>query len=215
MVDKQKIILEAILEGKPQWQVAREMKISRTTIGKYLKNYEDVKSKLMGSDDLKLKEDIICHPKYNSSGRKKQKLTDEIIEKIHSYLKENEEKRATGRSKQQKKKIDILEALKDDGHDIGYTTVCNAVREIGRKTKEAFIRQQYSWGDSSEFDWGEVKLIVDGKLKVVQMGAFTTCKGNYRYADLTLARKWKTFFTFMQNFSSMWKEYTERLFMTI
>jgi hypothetical protein len=34
---------------------------------------------------------------------------------LFSFLKENEEKRATGRSKQQKKKIDILEALKDDG----------------------------------------------------------------------------------------------------
>ena len=57
--DKQKIILEAILEDKPQRQIAREMKISRTTIGKYLKNYEDVKSKLMSSDDIKLKEDIV------------------------------------------------------------------------------------------------------------------------------------------------------------
>ena len=193
MKDKQKIILEAILEDKPQRQVAREMKISRTTIGKYLKNYEDVKSKLMGSDDIKLKEDIICPPKYNSAGRKKQKLTDEILQKIQLYLKENEEKRATGRSKQQKKKIDILEALKEDGHDIGYTTVCNTVREIERKTKEAFVRQHYSWGDSAEFDWGEVKLVIGGKLKVIQMGTFTTCKGNYRYADLYHNKKMENF----------------------
>jgi hypothetical protein len=34
---------------------------------------------------------------------------------LFSFLKENEEKRATGRSKQQQKKIDILEALKDNG----------------------------------------------------------------------------------------------------
>lgn len=193
MKDKQKIILEAILEDKPQRQVAREMKISRTTIGKYLKNYEDVKSKLMGSDDIKLKEDIICPPKYNSAGRKKQKLTDEILQKIQLYLKENEEKRATGRSKQQKKKIDILEALKEDGHDIGYTTVCNAVREVERKTKEAFVRQHYKWGDSAEFDWGEVKLVIGGKLKVIQMGTFTTCKGNYRYADLYHNKKMENF----------------------
>jgi len=189
--DKQKIILESILEGKPQRQVAREMKISRTTIGKYIKSYEDVKSKLMGSDDLKLKEDIICPPKYNSAGRKKQKLTDEILQKIQLYLKENEEKRITGRSKQQKKKIDILEALKDNGHDIGYTTVCNAVREIERRTREAFIRQQYSWGH-------------------LQPARVITAM-----LTSTLARKWKTFFTCTQNFLIIWKEYTERLFMTI
>ena len=189
MTDKQKIILESILEGKPQRQIAREMKISRTTVARYLTNYEDAKSKLMDSDNLKLKEEIVSPPKYNSLARKKQKLNDEIIEKIRSFLKENEEKRATGRSKQQKKKIDILEVLKDDGFDIGYTTVCNTVRDIERKTREAFIRQQYNWGDSSEFDWGEVKLFIDGRLKIVQMGVFTTCRGNYRYGDLYYSQK--------------------------
>jgi len=99
------------------------MKVSRTTVARYLKNYEDSKSKLMKSDNIKLKENIISPPKYNSSGRKKVKLNCEIIEKITSFLKENEEKRSTGRYKQQKKKIYILQALRDAGHDIGYTTV--------------------------------------------------------------------------------------------
>ncbi len=67
LIDKQKIILEAILEGKTQRQIAKEMKISRTTVARYLKNYEISKSKLMGSDEPKIKEDIICLPKYNIS----------------------------------------------------------------------------------------------------------------------------------------------------
>lgn len=200
--DKQKIILEAILEEKTQRQIARDMKISRTTVAKYIKNYEAAKSKLMGCDDVKIKEDIISPPKYNSAPRVKVKLTDEIIEKIASYLKENEERRATGRSKQQKKKIDILEALHDDGYDIGYTTVCNTVNDIEAKKKEAFIRQHYSWGDCSEFDWGEVKLIISGKLKAFQMGAFTTAKGNWRYADIYYSQK-------MENFLDLHAEFFE------
>ncbi|MCE5329605.1 IS21 family transposase [bacterium] len=193
LAEKQKIILKAVLEGKTQRQIAREMKISRTTIARYFKDYEKAKSGLMESDDIKLKEEIVSCPKYNSSARKKQKLNDEIIEKIQYFLKENEEKKATGRSKQQKKKIDILEALHDEGYDIGYTTVCNAVIDIEQKKREAFIRQQYSWGDSAEFDWGEVKLIISGKLKIIQMGAFTTAKGNYRYADLYYSQKMENF----------------------
>jgi len=191
--DKQKIILEAILEGKTQRQIARDMKISRTTVAKYLKNYEASKSKLSECDDVKIKEDIISSPKYNSAARTKVKLTDEIIEQIGSYLKENEEKRATGRSKQQKKKIDILEALHEKGHDIGYTTICSAVNDIEAKKKEAFIKQHYSWGDCSEFDWGHVKLIIAGKLKTVHMGAFTTAKGNWRYADIFYSQKMENF----------------------
>lgn len=191
--DKQKIILEAVLEGKTQRQIAREMKVSRTTVAKYIKNYQDSKSKLMESGDVKIKEDITSPPKYNSTARVKVKLTDEINEKIGSYLKENEIKRATGRSKQQKKKIDILEALHDEGYDIGYTTVCNAVNDIEKREKEAFIRQHYSWGDCSEFDWGYVKLIIAGIPKTVHMGAFTTAKGNWRYADLFYSQKAENF----------------------
>lgn len=193
MADKQKIILKAVLEGNPQRQISRELKVSRTTVARYLKNYEESKSKLMESDELRIKENIISPPKYNSCSRKKVKLNYEIIERIQSFLKENEEKRATGRSKQQKKKIDILEALRDAGHDIGYTTVCNAVSDIERKSREAFIRQQYNFGDAAEFDWGEVKLIIDKKLRIIQMGVFTTCRGNYRYADLYYSQKMENF----------------------
>ena len=200
--DKQKIILEAVLEGKTQRQIARDMKISRTTVAKYFKGYEASKSKLMGCDDVKIKEDIISPPRYNSAARVKVKLTDEIIEEINNHLKENETKRATGRSKQQKKKIDILDALRDEGHDIGYTTVCNAVSEIEKRQKEAFIRQHYSWGDCSEFDWGYVKLIIAGIPKTVHMGAFTTAKGNWRYADIYYSQK-------MENFLHLHAEFFE------
>ncbi|MFC2145269.1 IS21 family transposase [Actinomycetota bacterium] len=193
LAEKQRIIIEAVLKGKTQRRIAKDMKISRTTVARYLGEYEKAKSKLMEGGDPKLKEEIIYPPKYDSSKRIKVKLTGKIIEKIKFYLAENEEKRATGRSKQQKKKIDILEALIDEGFDIGYTTVCNAVREIERKKKEAFIKQHYNWGDSAEFDWGEVKLVISGKLKIVQMGAFTPAKSNYRYADLYYTKKMENF----------------------
>jgi len=60
------------------------MKNPRTTISKYIKSYEDVKSKLMSSDNLKIKEDVTYSLKCNSSDRKRQKLTDEILEKYSS-----------------------------------------------------------------------------------------------------------------------------------
>ena len=97
--DKQKIIIAAALEGKTQSSIARETKISRTTVAKYIKDYEEAKSRLMESENLKLKEDIISPPKYDSSKRTTVKLTNEIIEQRQLYLKENEQKRTSGRSK--------------------------------------------------------------------------------------------------------------------
>jgi len=203
LIDKQKIIISYYREGKTQRQIKREIGINRKTIRRYIREYEEKKNILIGSkgsDRSELIADIVEKPKYDTSGRYKVKLTDEIISRIKFYLKQNEEKRATGRSKQQKKKIDILEALKDEGFDIGYTTVCNAITNIDRKQKEAYIRQQYGPGESAEFDWGEVKLIIKDKLKIFQMSVFTTAKGDYRSGDLYHSQKTECFLDTHANF---------------
>jgi transposase len=203
LVDKQKIIISHHREGKTQRQIKRETGINRKTIRKYIREYEEKKNILIAnkdSDNAELIADIVEKPKYDTSRRYKVKLTDEIISRIGFHLKQNEEKRATGRSKQQKKKIDILEALADEGFDIGYTTVCNAITNIDRKQKEAYIRQEYSPGESAEFDWGELKLIIAGKLKIFQMSVFTTAKGDYRSGDLYYSQKTECFLDTHANF---------------
>ena len=69
-------------------------------------------------------------------------------------MSKNEAKRSAGRVKQQRKKIYIYEALTDQGFDIEYTTLCNAIRNIQRQQREVYIRQKYKLGESCEFDWG-------------------------------------------------------------
>ena len=121
LIDKQRVIISHYREGKTQRRIKRETGVNRKTIRKYIREYEEKKNILItnkGSDNSELIEDIVEKPKYDTSSRYKVKLTDEIISRIKFYLKQNEEKRATGRSKQQKKKIDISEALKDEGFDI-------------------------------------------------------------------------------------------------
>ncbi len=136
LVDKQKIIISHYREGKTQRQIHRETAISRKTIRKYMQEYNRKKNILVNhksSNSSEIIADIVEKPKYDTSSRNKVKLTDKILSRIEFYLKENEDKRASGRSKQQKKKIDTLEALRDEGFDIGYTTVCNAITNIERK----------------------------------------------------------------------------------
>jgi len=204
LIDKQKIIIMHISEGKSQRQISRELNIDRKTIRRYLREYDKKKSDLLEGKDpdknLILIPDIVSKPTYNSSMRKKVKLTDEIIAKIKFYLDENMSKRATGRSKQQKAKIDIWQALVEDNYDIGYTTVCNAIGELYRKEKEAYIRAEYFPGKVAEFDWGQVKLIIAGKLSVFEMSAFTAAKSNYRDADIYYSQKTESFLDAHANF---------------
>ena len=205
LVDKQKIIISHYREGKTQRQIHRETAISRKTIRKYIQEYDRKKNILVNKGNSRSSEiiaDIVEKPKYDTSKRNKVKLTDKIILRIKFYLAENEDKRASGRSKQQKKKIDILEALWDEEFDIGYTTVCNAITNIQRKKKEAYIRQEYSPGESTEFDWGELKLIIKEKLRVLQMSVFATAKGDYRAGDLYYSQKTENFLDTHANFFS-------------
>src|SRR5690625_307599 len=119
LMEKQEIILSHFREGKSQWQIHRDTGIARKTIRKYIREYEENKRNLLDSkeNEHELIADIVSPPKYNSSNRVRRKLTDEMIERMAFFLKENEIKRSTGRSKQQKKKIDIYEALIEEGYD--------------------------------------------------------------------------------------------------
>ena len=65
--EKQKIISQAILKGKIPRQIAREMKTSRTTVAKYLNDYERSKSKLM-------------EPQAALSSRKKEFVNQKILQ---------------------------------------------------------------------------------------------------------------------------------------
>lgn len=186
---KQEIIIAAFLEGKSQRQIEREYKIDRKTIRKYINRYNECRNALIENgdniDDYRaLMDDIVAVPKYNSSNRLKHKLTDEIIDRIKFYLNENVMKRSSGQSKQQKRKIDIYEAIIEEGYDISYTTVCNTIRNILSEGAEAYIKAEYEYGDVCEFDWGEAKLYINGELKILQMAVFASAKGNYRYSRL-------------------------------
>ncbi|WP_145543379.1 IS21 family transposase [Virgibacillus sp. SK37] len=115
---------------------------------------------------------------------RKRVLTDEIKNLLRGYIKENEWKRNHYMSKQQMKMIDMHESLLDAGYTISYSTVRNFVNEEAAKTKEVFIRRYCEPGYEVEFDWGEVKLEIDGKIRSYSLAVFTLAHSNYRFAGL-------------------------------
>jgi transposase len=187
MGEKQEIILRHFRDGASMRRISREMGISRDTVTKYIAEYSSQKealSSLSGEFPVELIESIVEAPSYDSSNRKKRKLTPEIIERVKSCLSENKQKRSRGQYKQQMNKCDIHQLLRSEGYDIGYSSICVLVKELEGKPQESFIKQEYEYGQVCEFDWGEAKVFIEGKLRKLQMAVFTTAKGNYRYARL-------------------------------
>ncbi len=187
MKEKQEIITRYFNKGESQRKIARKMGIHRITVKSYVEQYTNSVKRLLESGEAEKGEiidEIIKKPKYDSSTRKRQKVTEEIEEKIKDYLKLNRQKRSDGQRKQQLKKKDIHDELKEKGFDIGYTTVCDLVNILDERTREAFIKQHYQLGEVCEFDWGEVKIYISGKLEKYQMSVFTSAAGNHRYGRL-------------------------------
>jgi len=196
MHTKQSIIIRHYRQGQSQRQISRELGLNRKTVRRYIEQYERSRSSLTKSDPStteSVKEQAIelealstnlqAPPKYDTSKRRKRKLTKELCAQIDVYLGENKVKRSSGKSKQVMKKIDVWEALIALGYSISYPSVCNYIRSQEGK-KEAFIRQVYQPGSVCEFDWGEVKLIINGVQRVFQLAVFTLAWSNYRYAYL-------------------------------
>ncbi len=182
MVEKNSILIKYYREGKNISEISRLLKLSRKTVRKYIVFHESQNNDKTLSE--KLEKGLTCKPKYDSSHRVKRRLIKEIEEEIKYCLDNNQKRRNQGLYKQLMKKIDIYEYLKSKGYEVGYTTVCNYIREFESAGKESFIKQIYEPGKTVEFDWGEVKLKIKGKLQKFNLAVFTAAYSNYRWAKL-------------------------------
>lgn len=175
-------IIKLYLEGVSKRQIALQVKKSRNTVSKYIKQFEESKQK--DTRNLPIPEEIVKPPTYKKRTGKKTALTDQVKKLLCGYINENKWKREHYMGKQQMKIIDMHEKLLEQGHSISYTTVRNFVNKETKKKKEVYIRRYCKPGYEIEFDWGEVKLELNGKIKSYSLAVFTLAYSNYRFAFL-------------------------------
>ena len=182
-------IIQLKEQNKSNREVARLLHIDRKTVATYWNEYQKKLQELNVIDDeLKIKEiqeEMTSAPKYNVKNRKKRKLTDDVLKRIDEILKEEEEKcKILGSNKQMLTYKQIYGILVREGYDIGISTVSNELASRRNRNKEAFIRQEYEYGDRLEYDFGEVKLIIDGELRKYYMAVLSSPGGNFRWCYL-------------------------------
>ena len=197
LLKKQKIILMH-RDSISNREIARKLGIHRDTVAKYVDEYDAQMRELLESnpnaDTDELIASIVEAPHYSTKNRGPKTSTLEAKEVVKLCLDDNALKRQTGRSKQQMKGTDIHRYLIKQGFDISYSTVKSLIKELSNTSNEAFIKQTYAPGTSSEFDWGEVKLDIGGQgYKTYQMAAFASSFGNLRFAELFRSQDTATF----------------------
>ena len=185
MVTRQQIIHWSDL-GMSQRAIARKAGISRETVRKVLAECATIRKR----GDQEAFEDLLTiPPRYNSSHRKRRVLTPKAVAIIDECLQENKRKKRQGlQHKWCMRKCDIWERLKKEGCSISYSTVCHYIYAIehapAEREKEAYIRQEYRPGETCEFDWGDIKLVINGKEETYCLAVFTFAFSNARWAYL-------------------------------
>lgn len=190
LMDKTKII-EMHLRGMSNVEVAAKLGIHRNTVAKYVKEYDALSERLREcpEDDREtvreIAEAMASEPAYDSSNRSPRKWNAEMDAKLESILKEEERKRRElGPNKQALTKAQIHQLMVDDGFDIGLTTVQNKISLKTAKAKEAYIAQEYEYGDRFEYDFGEVKLKIAGANRKLYIAVMAAPASDSRFALL-------------------------------
>lgn len=187
MTEKQTIIHLYRVDNYSIRKIAQATGRSRNTVRRIIREY------LCAMDSptpgAALDEYLAKKPSYSKgSGRRPWVMTPELSAAIDSLVSVNERRRAAGMKKQSMLYRDMYEHLLASGFSLSYSTLTRYLRARAYKQQprphEAFIRQSYEPGMNCEFDWGEVKLYLDGKLTKFYMAVFTMCHSNHRLAYL-------------------------------
>lgn len=208
-------ILKLKEQGLSNRGVAKTLGIDKKTVNKYWNEYKNNCAKLETADNqteiIKIQEELISRPKYNSESRVRRTITEECINALKNILKDEETKaKVLGTNKQALTKQQIHELLKNQGFKISYASVVLEIKKIKQIGNECYIKQDYEYGDRLEYDFGEVKLLIDGILKKYYIAVLSSPAGNFRWCYLYNNSKKDVFLDshvkFFNMIGGVWKE---------
>ena len=176
-------------KGWSNSDIQRTFGVSRNTTRKYWREYQEGLKKLLEKDPNinvnEVIEEIVSSPHYDTSNRGTRKYNKEIDALLNKILEEEDRKKTKlGPNKQMLTKTQIYELIKAKGFDIGETTIRKKINEKRNIHKEAFIKQTYEYGQRFEYDFGEVKLIINGKQTKGFLAVLTAPASGFRWAFL-------------------------------
>lgn len=179
-------IIRLLEGGRSKRSVAKELNINRRTVAKYWEEYLQVKDQIaLDPTDPSKKEALTAEPTYNSANRTPRKYTDEMDKRIDELLEfDNEKAKKLGPHKQKLTTRSIHEILVSEGFDIAESTIRPYVRKKIQKQREAFIKQLYPLGYRAEFDFGEVKCLINGEKYTFYLAVFSSPATGYRWGKL-------------------------------
>lgn len=107
---------------------------------------------------------------------------DQRIDELLDF--DTEKTKKLGWHKQKLTTRSIHEILISEGFEIAESTIRPYVRKKIQKQREAFIKQVYPLGYRVEFDFGEVKCLINGEKHTYYLAVFSSPASGYRWGKL-------------------------------
>lgn len=164
-------ILTMHREGKSNRYIAKMLGISKDTVNKYVNEMKDIMKQIELETDknrtLELQNKLVSTPVRKGVSINKV-FSGKLKERFYELLKHDEEKELElllGLNKQKITASLLHRRLISEGYKVGITTIQLEFNKYKSKQKEAFIKQEYDPGYRGEYDFHEIKVIEDGKVK--------------------------------------------------
>jgi transposase len=203
--------------GLSNREISRRTGHDRETVSKVWNRHCEMLERLKkpGADTRAIQEEMKGKPLYNGGRRvtrEKRKRTPELEERLRAILESEKTKtRRLGASHKQGLTNNQIHAqVREEGFDIGVSTVCVMLAEMRKKQREVYICQQYELGDRLEYDFGEVRLNCGEGMKTYHMAVLSSSGGKFMWAYLYTNQKQGVFLdSHVRFFEMMGCVYTE------
>lgn len=195
---KQFDVISRYRQGESYRHIARELGIDRKTVkaicDRHKKGIDALNSSKSEQEVEEATEQLVLTRSYDSSKRRARAYTPAVESRMKElYQQELKKNKRLGPHKQALTAIAVHELLAEEGHPIGYRTVAHYWRQLKQKTREAFIRQEYPLGYRVDFDFGEVKLEIAGKVRTYHLAVFASPASDFYWAYLYTNQKQDVF----------------------
>jgi len=178
--------------------IAKELGISRNTIRSYIREYQTNLEQLSNESDtvkIKLLQEAICSkPMRKKAPKHCIAFTREVEQRFNELIKLDEKRNETlGKNKQQVTAALLHRTLVSEGFKVGESTIRAKFREYKQKQNECFVKQFYEYGDIAQYDFHQVKLVINNLIKIYHQATISIPKSNIIFAVLYTNEKMENF----------------------
>ena len=175
--------------GESKRAIAKALGISRNTVDKYVNEYNQLQQELSQAVDktvIAAIQDKICSaPRRKIANVKKKAFTPEVERRFLELLEiDAKRKEVLGTNKQTISAASLTRRLNSEGYKVSESTILIHFNLYKNAHPECFIKQWYDYGKRAEYDFHQIKVKVDGEVKVYHQVTISLPKSNYVFGLL-------------------------------